>query len=77
MNPSPFCTCTDLKCPFHPRNHDRGCAPCVAKNLRQGEIPSCFFRALDPDMEFTSFRFEDFAEAVKRAKQGEDPADGT
>lgn len=26
------CTCTDLKCPFHPTNHDKGCTPCINKN---------------------------------------------
>ena len=61
---SPFCTCTDTKCPLHPTNHDKGCAPCIAKNLRQKEIPSCFFRAADPEGKRDSYYFEDFAKAV-------------
>ena len=33
----PFCTCTDLACPCHPSNHDKGCAPCIASvKPRQG-----------------------------------------
>ena len=42
----PFCTCADTKCPFHPSNHNKGCAPCIAKNLKEGEIPTCFFKSL-------------------------------
>ncbi len=43
-----FCTCTDRECPFHPVNHDQGCTPCIAKNLKEGEISSCFFNSVDP-----------------------------
>ncbi|MFR0902257.1 MAG: DUF6485 family protein [Anaerovoracaceae bacterium] len=28
-NISEFCTCTNFKCPLHPANHDKGCAPCI------------------------------------------------
>ena len=28
------CTCTDTSCPFNPANHDKGCTPCIAKNLK-------------------------------------------
>lgn len=49
MSEVPFCTCTDHACPCHPVNHDRGCTPCIAKNLRQHEVPSCLFRAVSPD----------------------------
>ena len=37
-----FCTCNDLACPLNPKNHDKGCSPCIQKNLRQKEIPNCF-----------------------------------
>lgn len=67
-NPSPFCTCKDLKCPFHPTNHDKGCAPCIAKNLKQGEIPSCFFNSLDNTENVTGYTYNDFADAVKNQK---------
>ena len=63
---SPFCTCTDHKCPMHPVNHEKGCAPCIAKNLRLKEIPSCFFNKLDMDKKPDTYYFEDFARAVMR-----------
>jgi hypothetical protein len=47
----PFCTCADHECPYHPANHELGCTPCVAKNLDEGEIPTCFFRKIAPDMD--------------------------
>ena len=67
-NLSPFCTCTDLNCPMHPPNHEKGCAPCVAKNLAQREIPSCFFIKADGARNHDTFFFEDFAEAVLSGK---------
>ena len=63
-NLSKFCTCTDLKCPFHPTNHDKGCAPCIADNLKDNEIPSCFFNKVDADYRGGSYTFEDFARLV-------------
>ncbi len=42
-----FCTCTSLDCPHHPTNHDKGCTPCIEKNLRTGEIPGCFFHKVE------------------------------
>ena len=35
-----MCTCTNMGCPNHPRNHDRGCTPCIEKNLTRHEIPA-------------------------------------
>lgn len=43
-----FCTCRDKQCPLNPANHDKGCTPCVAKCLQDGELPSCFFNAVTP-----------------------------
>ena len=63
-NISPFCTCTDYSCPLHPTNHDKGCAPCIAKNLSKNEIPSCFFRRVSPNKKGGTYFFEDFAKAV-------------
>ena len=51
-NLSKFCTCRDLKCPFHPTNHNKGCSLCIAKNLKEGEIPSCFFNKLVMQVEW-------------------------
>lgn len=61
---SDFCTCKDIECPFHPTKHDNGCAPCIAKNLKQGEIPSCFFNKIDGAENRTGDTFEDFAKIV-------------
>ena len=47
MPSSPFCTCGNMACPLHPAKHDRGCAPCIQKNLRLREVPNCFFNLLD------------------------------
>ena len=67
-NLSPFCTCKDLSCPNHPSNHDRGCSPCIAKNLHLGEIPNCFFDKAGIS-ESTSFTIQVFAEAVLANQQ--------
>ena len=61
---SSFCTCTDLECPLHPSNHDKGCSPCIAKNLKDQEIPSCFFHKDGDDLGNDTYYFEDFAKAV-------------
>jgi len=64
MGKKHFCTCKDLKCKLHPTNHDLGCDPCIKKNLKCGEIPSCFFRAihdnLDGQDEFSYKAFSNF-----------------
>jgi len=61
---SEFCTCGDRSCPLHPSNHDKGCAPCIAKNLKLREIPNCFFNALGEHPRTDSYFFEDFARLV-------------
>ena len=63
-NPVPFCTCADTDCPFHPSNHDKGCASCVAKNLREREIPSCFFHKAGGEKPTEGWHFEDFAALI-------------
>lgn len=63
-NLSAFCTCRDLECPRHPTRHDRGCAPCIAKNLRLREIPSCFFALLESAGAPKGYGFRDFADLV-------------
>ncbi len=69
-NLSKFCTCSDLSCPLHPTNQENGCTPCVAKNLKDREIPSCFFHLVDEDYRGDShtYTFEDFAALVAAAK---------
>lgn len=63
-NLSPFCTCQNLECPLHPAKHDKGCAPCIAKNLKLGEIPNCFFHKIDGSKDRVGDSFEDFANLV-------------
>jgi len=45
-----FCNCFVLDCQHHPKNHGQGCDPCIQKNLREGEIPSCFWLRIGADM---------------------------
>ena len=68
-NLSPFCTCTDLNCPLHPTNHDRGCAPCIAKNQREREIPSCFFNLVEKEHTAAGYSFAEFADSVMKARK--------
>ncbi len=63
-NLSKFCTCDDHDCPLHPTNHERGCAPCIADNLKDNEIPSCFFNKVDADYDKDTYSFDDFARLV-------------
>lgn len=78
---SMFCTCKDTACPLHPSNHDRGCTPCIRKNLQQHEIPSCFFNLIDPSVVADGkTKFSDFAHLVlQRETDGEPsaPADSS
>lgn len=59
-----FCTCTNLKCSLHPTKHDKGCTPCISKNLRLKEIPNCFFNLVDYAENRDGDEFKDFAELV-------------
>ncbi|HIR40453.1 MAG TPA: hypothetical protein IAB36_01335 [Candidatus Egerieicola pullicola] len=69
-----YCTCTDLDCPCHPSRHDQGCTPCVRKNQRQGEIPSCFFKLVEDRQKPDAYFFENFADWVKEHKKPSAPA---
>lgn len=57
------CTCKDTNCPYHPVNHDQGCSLCIAKNIKEREIPSCLFNLIDDGSEH-EYHFEDFAKMV-------------
>ena len=63
-NLSEFCSCTNMACPLHPTKHDKGCAPCINKNLKLKEIPNCFFGLVDGSEEREGDSFKDFAELV-------------
>lgn len=45
-----FCTCDNADCKLHPKNHDKGCTLCMQKNLKKGEIPTCIFKMINPDI---------------------------
>ena len=56
-----FCTCEDTNCPLHPSTHDKGCNLCIAKNLKKGEMPTCFFKKINSDIsQIKNFTIEDF-----------------
>lgn len=60
-----FCTCKDLNCKFHPTNHNLGCDPCITKNLKGKEIPSCFFRDINDNLSNQNdFSYTAFSEFV-------------
>jgi hypothetical protein len=46
-----ICTCTNTKCKLHPSNHNKGCTPCISKNLKLQEIQNCFFKLVTDDIE--------------------------
>lgn len=63
-NLSPFCTCDNLECPLHPTKHDKGCAPCISKNLKTKELPNCYFNLIENSETRKGDTFADFAELV-------------
>ena len=64
-NLSAFCTCKNTMCPLHPMNHDKGCAPCIAKNLKLNEIPNCFYDKVEGSEKRKGDSFVDFADCVR------------
>lgn len=62
-----FCTCTDTNCANHPTRHAQGCDRCVLKCLTRGEIPSCFFHGVSPEMDAQGdYSYAGFADYVDR-----------
>lgn len=61
---SGFCTCKKLTCPLHPTNHNKGCAPCISKNLKLKEIPSCFFNTIPDAQNRAGDSYKDFATLI-------------
>lgn len=69
-NQKHFCTCQERNCKLNPCNHDRGCDPCIQKNLKAGEIPSCFFRLVSDDLsELHEFTIESFVRFYLETKK--------
>ncbi len=69
MSSSPFCTCTNLDCPLHPTKHDKGCSPCISKNLKMGEMPGCFFHKIGAPADREGDTFRDFARYVMETEE--------
>ena len=59
----------DTGCPFHPSNHDKGCTLCIAKNLKEREIPTCFFKTVDYPKPSQGWLYEDFAALIVAEKE--------
>lgn len=68
-NLSKFCTCNNLKCPLHPSKHDKGCAPCINKNLNLKEIPNCFFNLMENSKNREGDSLKDFAKLVMKEER--------
>lgn len=70
-----FCTCDDLACvlnPNNPDNQNQSCEPCIQKNLKAGEIPSCFFLLVKDDLSgVEDFTIEGFVEFYLKTKQSD------
>ena len=65
MKCTDFCTCKSLDCEYHPSKHDWECTPCILKNLKQHEIPACFWDKIGDDENAKSeYTFLRFAEKV-------------
>ena len=64
-----FCPCTDHDCklnPHNPTNKQPTCDRCIRKNLKAGEVPTCFFMAVHADTSgATDTTFAGFANYVK------------
>ncbi len=58
-----FCTCLNTACPHHPQQTG-SCTKCIEKNLKNGEIPSCFFDKAGGVKKRSKYKFEDFAKLV-------------
>lgn len=59
-----FCTCKNFDCPLHPTNHNKGCSPCISKNLKLKEVPSCFFNLIENADKRTDDSFSTFAKLI-------------
>ena len=64
MNAKELCTCKNLKCKYHPINHDLGCTPCIEINLKTNDIPNCYFEKIDPEHKHKGTKIRDFAKFV-------------
>ncbi|MCL2573244.1 MAG: DUF6485 family protein [Defluviitaleaceae bacterium] len=71
MSCESFCTCTYFECPEHPQKHEGSCTPCIEKNLREHEIPACFWNKIgDTELAKSDYIFMKFAEKVFEVEGG-------
>ena len=65
MSCAEFCTCNDHDCCNHPKKQNNECTPCIEKNLKNYEIPTCFFDKIGEESRVNSeWSFFKFAEKV-------------
>lgn len=73
MSSSEFCTCKNYNCNFNPRNHDKGCDPCIQVCLKDSALPSCFFRAVSENLKdvevIKDSSYEAFAKLILKNKE--------
>ena len=73
-----FCTCDDLACVLNPNNSNtqiQSCDPCIRKNLKAGEIPSCFFLLVKEDLSSVEdFTIDGFVEFYLKNKHENNPS---
>ena len=62
--------------PLHPANHGQGCDLCIQKELRKGEIPSCFFNlVIRPGETVEDCTIQAFARRVLNREAEKDASD--
>jgi len=65
MSCAEFCTCDSYDCEFHSSKHNYECTACIEKNLKNHEIPYCFFKKIGEESSVKSnYSFYKFAEKV-------------
>jgi len=70
MDCAKLCTCQVLDCPAHPSKHNNECTPCIVKNLKNHEIPACFWYKIgDTTNAKSDYTFYKFAKQVVDAEE--------
>lgn len=65
-----FCTCPVTNCPRHPSNHENGCDPCIADNIKKKKMPACMFRAVNEDVsEVRDYSIKGFVEFYRKQQE--------
>jgi len=64
MDNTKLCTCPVPDCEHHPSKHGGSCNPCIVKNLKNCEIPACFWDKIGKPDCGSPYTIHKFAEAV-------------